>query len=402
MKTNGLRLSVIEMFPVAAALLVIALVVGATNDTACVMRDAQGKVRPHKVLLFIDSTYFSLFHNWVAHYNSSCRGHLQALELACMDARVSRNLHSLKMGLRCSKAFNATVSEKSSTDMSRVWMKRVQILSNVLSSGRDVLLSDTDAIWKRDPFLHLSQHAGAHIVASRGWFPHDLANQWGSTLCMGFIYFRSNPLTQTFVRLLAQHMESSGDEADDQLSLNLLLEQLQVHWPESMHSTYRTQAHTTHLSLLSPPSPSPPSSPLSSFNSADLLEVTLLPEQFFLRNCYAQRRKQFGRWVKPTVEVLRVVQATTDPAVVVHCNLAPGRPDLKQHFLVAFSLWKLPFIRAASLAFIDKFDKERMRTERDREKERQRIERRERKQRERGMGRGRERDMALGPRRRAG
>lgn len=54
-------------------------------------------------------------------------------------------------------------------------------------------MSDADALWVGDPMKDFSLPGvnDSNIVASRGAFPTDVRQEWGATICMGFVLFRA-------------------------------------------------------------------------------------------------------------------------------------------------------------------------------------------------------------------
>lgn len=97
--------------------------------------------------------------------------------------------------------------------LASLWQRRLQILTAALAGGTDVLLTDADAVWKKNP-LHLL--TDADITASRGSYPPKVANMLGATACMGFVYFTGNPAVTDFVK--NEVMSTFSD--DDQAALN--------------------------------------------------------------------------------------------------------------------------------------------------------------------------------------
>lgn len=89
--------------------------------------------------------------------------------------------------LVCSREFDSstTVSTAAVRSFPRRWPQ--------VEAGHDVIMSDSDALWLADPMKDFSLPVviDSNIVASRGNFPSQIANQWGATMCMGFIFFRA-------------------------------------------------------------------------------------------------------------------------------------------------------------------------------------------------------------------
>ena len=69
---------------------------------------------------------------------------------------------------------------------------RSSVVAGLLERGYDVLLSDTDAIWKRNPLWYLRPHHIADVIISRGMYPPDFSKVFGSSGCMGFSFFPGN------------------------------------------------------------------------------------------------------------------------------------------------------------------------------------------------------------------
>lgn len=118
-----------------------------------------------------------------------------------------------------------------------LWVKRMRLLRCIVGAGIDVLVSDIDAYWLRDPMPPVWRAAreggGVDVVTSvtaGGTFLLAVEEQWGFLACMGFIYLRATPATGELLRLVFKRMtqptEGNPPNADDQLSINLELRRL--------------------------------------------------------------------------------------------------------------------------------------------------------------------------------
>jgi hypothetical protein len=134
-------------------------------------------------------------------------------------------------------------------DPGRVWKKRIGFLALLLDAGFDVVMSDLDAIWLRDPFQPvpsigtttttmstavvgdnklvssnnnkpLFSPNRADIVAGRGEFPFFISKVLGATICMGTAYFASNPRTSYLIHRAVSFTHQSED---DQYGINAAL-----------------------------------------------------------------------------------------------------------------------------------------------------------------------------------
>lgn len=134
--------------------------------------------------------------------------------------------------------------------LSFLWATRVRLIAALLDRGVSVLMNDVDAIWLKDPIEEMFNELlpDTDIIAQRGTMPTNLgfrygsnAGKWGSTLCMGFIYFKSNIATRQLMKAanhlqqptkLQNHRTHLEKYFDDQKWINYLLYDAGIKWPE--------------------------------------------------------------------------------------------------------------------------------------------------------------------------
>lgn len=111
-----------------------------------------------------------------------------------------------------------------------IYTSRLKVIKRLVKAGFNVLHSDLDAIWLRNPFQILHQTTSNYsIVASKGTFPFHLSKKWkASTLCMGLIYFKSDKCSIKILNdSIFYAIRSSGD---DQIGINEAIDRNQVKW----------------------------------------------------------------------------------------------------------------------------------------------------------------------------
>ena len=106
-------------------------------------------------------------------------------------------------------------------------LKRIVYLKDLVSSGRDVLLADIDAVWLRDPLTHIMDVYDEYdIWVARGKFPE--------VPCPCFMYLKANPtvieLTKAWISRIhydktRTKKDRGGKHVTDQWALQPLLEQ---------------------------------------------------------------------------------------------------------------------------------------------------------------------------------
>jgi hypothetical protein len=66
-----------------------------------------------------------------------------------------------KYGLHCSQVLH---SSSKSSSFNKLWLLRVRITKQLLNSGFDVMLSDSDAIWLQNPFSYIEKFSSSGII----------------------------------------------------------------------------------------------------------------------------------------------------------------------------------------------------------------------------------------------
>lgn len=78
---------------------------------------------------------------------------------------------------------------------SHIWLLRLVVVRLLNHWGIDVAMFDIDAVVLKDPLNLFQQFPRSDIVGQQGVYPFDLHRQWGATLCMGVVLFRSSNAT---------------------------------------------------------------------------------------------------------------------------------------------------------------------------------------------------------------
>ena len=109
------------------------------------------------------------------------------------------------------------------SDLSILWTSRVKHVLHLLEEGYDVLHSDLDAIWIKDPLPEITS-LDADIVFSQGTiFPHKMVRNFGFVLCCGFFFIKSSAKTIQFVR---EWVRLSEIYKDDQVAINEIIQSI--------------------------------------------------------------------------------------------------------------------------------------------------------------------------------
>lgn len=169
------------------------------------------------------------------------------LSIVCLDQASTLRL----------QRFNAPPCYSNITNWqehSGLWALRMLILESLIGdAGLNVLMTDSDAIWMRDPRPALTSFLKTQdIIAQRGSFPPDVRLKWGvDTVCMGFALFSNRPSTRAVLqRLLAKFASKEKDPSfpryDDQWAINHVLDEAGIVWDSYVNDVNRTQyGHAT-------------------------------------------------------------------------------------------------------------------------------------------------------------
>lgn len=268
-------------------------------DEACVLL-SNGKSVQLKVFLSATNAFIPVLLNWLIYWTKHCNTS-SILYLLCLDDQIDRNLR--QYGLSCSH----TQVLPTQAAHNRLWMIRTRLTYELLLSRIDVLITDLDALWLRDPFLSLSQHySDSSIIASRAKFPEGIAEVLGATLCMGFIYIKSSNETIAFWKELSETV-SRTQTSDDQRAINEMLLRSNIDYGDRIKFYKNTIVDRGRVK----------------FQGKYDLNVTLLPQHLFRRHCDVKNPQ-------PVRE-----------SIVAHCSTMQRNDNRKRVALTSYGLWSL-------------------------------------------------------------
>jgi len=118
--------------------------------------------RPLRILVTCSEQYFPVFMNWLVHYHHICPI-ISNIFFICLDKGVEDRL--LKIGLHCSHLFPYT------TGYHKLWLARVRITQSLMRQGYDVLMTDVDAVWLRNPFPDIEKHIRQSDIIGTHCYP---------------------------------------------------------------------------------------------------------------------------------------------------------------------------------------------------------------------------------------
>lgn len=187
--------------------------------------------KPAIVLQVVSQSFIDVQKNFMMVMEDRSSFDRENLYLMCLDRKSTAAMK--RVGVTC-------VPIRRVSTLRQVWVLRVHVLTCLSGTGEDVLLSDSDALWLRDPIVDMALDGviDSDILVQRGSFPRLLGQKWGVTMCMGFALFRSRGGGHG-MSLYQQAMKKYVLwKRDDQIALNEAAETLGVVWDSDSDMRY--------------------------------------------------------------------------------------------------------------------------------------------------------------------
>lgn len=236
--------------------------------------DVKG-VGPTLILTFVTAEYHAIVLNWlIALDRLALRGLPVCFDRACSELFEAKGIaHHFLTGASAMPDGWAQVTQKPGEEPWRVPPQynimlrlRMQFVMRLLRKGVNVVMSDADAVWVRNPMPYLFRGA---LQAMAGRYPKNLAARWplGTVNC-GLMSLRAGPTTEELFRKLLARMGGVDPEfkrefaipdvdsfrealpeggdverkrrlPDDQVALNTVLYNMDIAWAPGTAATCR-------------------------------------------------------------------------------------------------------------------------------------------------------------------
>lgn len=210
------------------------------------------------ILIFSNNAYLPILENWRAAMDRLGIGNILYVAL---DEPTYH--HLIDRGLVCYLL-------PCEDDLAALWRKRVTLFDEILQRGYNLIHSDADAVWLKDPRARYFFRSDADMVFSQGTqWPTECWQSWQFILCCGLFFLRATDAVQDFMRSWKEHVADCGD---DQVSFNLLMLARSVTW--EINKPYR---------IPTPFGVDITCSRQTIYGQADKLCVEVLPQHLFQR-----------------------------------------------------------------------------------------------------------------------
>jgi len=163
-----------------------------------------------KIIAFGDSKYKKIAHNWALHLH---RHEIDNYTIYSLDQDIYNYLVENKIN---TQLLDLNIFNKKTWS----WDERVKSIIRLLDQRHDILHSDLDAIWLKDPLCFIDSKYD--IVTSTGTWPKKVFTACGFTACLGWIHYKSTPNTISFLKSTIANPEDCLEmrKMDDQFVFN--------------------------------------------------------------------------------------------------------------------------------------------------------------------------------------
>lgn len=185
------------------------------------------KKRATRIVVFANIAYLRVLENWML---AMQRIDIDNYMVVSIDVQLHEHLKARGV---------SSLLRPCDAALESLWVHRINVLLELMRQGYDVIHSDADAIWLKDPRAFLEAQKADMLFSQGTFWPKDVHAAWGFVLCCGFFMIRSNRRTLAFFEALAQRVAL---DKDDQISCNRLLWEKKIVWDEA-ESSYSLRFH---------------------------------------------------------------------------------------------------------------------------------------------------------------
>jgi chondroitin 4-sulfotransferase 11 len=203
------------------------------------------------VVVFVNSPYLPVFERWLTCFRAHCATNLLvvALDEQAHEEVVRRGVSSIHVPLDDFAEFLSIkrYSPREVANLQALWHLRLLVFQRIIEKGIELVHSDADALWIRNPLPVLASLRHDFIASVGLGHPQAITKEWGFAICMGFFILRSTPAAKQLLRRLLHLMEEK--HPDDQTALNFLVKELGVRWTRTPDGAHESRIEDLDLTI---------------------------------------------------------------------------------------------------------------------------------------------------------
>ena len=216
-----------------------------------------------KIVAFVNADYIPVARNWMLALKAIGRD---------KDAVVVSLDEETRAAFLPAQVLHRPLALDSS-NLAPLWVHRIGVLRELLSSGVAVIHSDVDALWLRDPLPDI-ERCETPVVFSQGTiWPPDVHAIHRVVLCCGFFYLAAQPEVVAFLDAAEDQIQA---DKDDQVAVNRVVVNMIDSWRIS--NPYRIMFRNTYFLASSSTIRS-----ITESGQRDTLPISVLPHHAYPR-----------------------------------------------------------------------------------------------------------------------
>jgi hypothetical protein len=155
------------------------------------------------IVTALDENYVNIFELWMHYFERL--NYTKCLRVITYDKKSDRYIR--EKGI-----ISIPVREKIRSPRD-IYVTRLNAILQLLKSGKNVIHTDSDAFWLKDPLpLTVKKKFDLQISIGHG-IPKKAITEWGFSLCCGFFIFHSNaPTLKFFETWISKSIEMNHDQ----------------------------------------------------------------------------------------------------------------------------------------------------------------------------------------------
>ncbi len=118
---------------------------------------------------------------------------------------------------------------KPTQNFDKIMIYRIELILEILQSGKNVIQTDADAIWVNPNLEEIVDKMFDIQISTEYGIPEEVLSEWGFTLCCGFAIFQSNKNVISFFK---KWKENCVNDKGDQIIFNKLLLKYGMKWEQ--------------------------------------------------------------------------------------------------------------------------------------------------------------------------
>jgi len=209
------------------------------------------------IITFANYNYLPVLENW-----------LEALKIINVNNFMVISLDEKIHNYLLNKNINSRL-KPCELDLGKLWIHRVEVIAELLDEGYDIIHTDADAVWLKNPISYLNKIKSDMIFSQGTHWPNSAYKKWNFVLCCGFFYLKNRSNTKQFIKKLLKRVKK---DRDDQVSCNNILLEDGVEWtiPKDTYTlSFREKEFLCSKEII--------------FGKTSSLEIALLPHNKFQR-----------------------------------------------------------------------------------------------------------------------